>query len=230
MQVYLKDNMELLKTIPTGSVDLVIMDPPYDIETKGGRAKFGNLQNALDEIDFMVDSYDIEGLNRELIRVMKKINIYIWCNKKQIPEYLDLYVNKLGCYFDLLVWNKTNPVPAYNKKHVGDAEYCLLFREKGTKLDPKSIDDARTVMSSPANKKDKDRFGHPTIKPLWITERMIRNSSNEWDTVLDPFMGSGTTAEACINLNRHFIGSEVSEEVFEIASKRIQEAMVMKGD
>ncbi len=66
---------------------------------------------------------------------------------------------------------------------------------------------------------------HPTIKPLNITEKIIRNSSKENNTVLDPFMGSGTTGVACINTNRNFIGVELDEKYYKIAEERINSAI-----
>lgn len=66
---------------------------------------------------------------------------------------------------------------------------------------------------------------HPTIKPLNITEKIIRNSSKENNTILDPFMGSGTTGVACINTNRNFIGVELDEKYYKIAEERINSAI-----
>ena len=66
---------------------------------------------------------------------------------------------------------------------------------------------------------------HPTIKPLNITEKIIRNSSKENNTILDPFMGSGTTGVACINTNRNFIGVELDKKYYKIAEERINSAI-----
>ncbi len=65
---------------------------------------------------------------------------------------------------------------------------------------------------------------HPTEKPIELMKLYIENSSNENDTVLDPFMGSGSTGVACKNTNRNFIGIELDENYFNIAKKRIEEA------
>ena len=77
---------------------------------------------------------------------------------------------------------------------------------------------------TPTNKKDKKTYNHPTVKPLNIIENLIINSSKEHDIILDCFMGSGTTGEACVNTNRKFIGIELDNNYFDIASKRIEEA------
>lgn len=71
------------------------------------------------------------------------------------------------------------------------------------------------------NTKDKKIYRHPTIKPLDIIKNLIINSSNPGDTVLDCFMGSGTTGVACKELNRNFIGMELNEEYYQIAKDRI---------
>ena len=73
-----------------------------------------------------------------------------------------------------------------------------------------------------ASLEDKEKWGHPTIKPLNIMRTLVFNSSKEGQTVLDPFMGSGTTAIACIKERRHFIGFELSKEYFDKAVRRIK--------
>jgi len=81
----------------------------------------------------------------------------------------------------------------------------------------------RKWYASNLNVADKKLYGHPTIKPLQIIQNFVVNSSVEGDTVLDCFMGSGTTGVACRNLNRNFIGIEIDPKYFEIAQKRLEE-------
>lgn len=88
--------------------------------------------------------------------------------------------------------------------------------------DPKSYEDARTVFRSPTNINDKNAYHHPTCKPLRIIETLIRNSSKENDVVLDCFLGSGTTAIACKNLNRNYIGIEINPKWYKIAKNRLE--------
>lgn len=167
----------------------------------------------------LTKSIDISILN-EFIRAMKKINIYIWCNHKQIPMYLDYFVTKLGCKFDILIWQKNNATPLFNNKYLTDKEYCLYFRDGGY-CKPIDYDHAKTVFTNPLNKKDKDLYGHPTIKPLYIIKTLIENSSKDGDVVLDPFLGSGTTAAAAKELNRQYIGFEIDNKYFNIAQDRL---------
>ena len=79
----------------------------------------------------------------------------------------------------------------------------------------------KTVYYEQANVADKEKFEHPTIKPLHIIQNLIINSSDVGDIVLDPFMGSGTTAVACKNLGRQFIGFEVNPKWHKIACDRL---------
>ena len=170
----------------------------------------------------LTNGFDTRLLD-EYTRVMKNINIYMWCNHKQIPLYLDYFVTHKKCSFDILIWNKNNATPLFNNKYLTDKEYCLYFRKRGH-CQPANYNEAKTVFYQPINIKDKRKYNHPTIKPLNIIETIIRNSSKEGQTILDPFMGSGTTGVACINENRNFIGYELNEEYFNIAQNRLREA------
>jgi site-specific DNA-methyltransferase (adenine-specific) len=224
-KVHQGDAFSKLKEIKDKSIDLVIIDPPYLIEnTKAGGksplAKSIQSMNTQIKEHNLTNGYNLDIL-KELLRVMKKTNIYIWCNHKQIPQYLDFFVNKNNCVFDILIWNKTNAMPLFNNKYLTDKEYCLYFR-KGGFCNPKNYQDAKTIFYQPINIKDKKLWKHPTIKPLNIIETLIKNSSKENEIVLDCFIGSGTTAIASIKTNRNFIGIELEEEYINIASQRIQ--------
>ncbi len=221
------DCLELLKKVPYHSIDLIATDPPYLISATNGGGTINNVKKLnksladLKTVD-ITQGYDIELFGTEFIRVMKEINIYFWCNKVQIPDYFNFYVNKHKCKFDILCWHKTNALPTYSNKYLSDTEYLLYFRKGSGKCFPESYEDAKTFYIAPINHKDKKEFGHPTIKPLDITEKIIRNSTREGQLVLDPFMGSGTTGVAALNNNRNFIGIELDEGYFNIAKNRIE--------
>ena len=212
------DCLEVMKNLPTRSVDLVVTDPPYDIHAGKGGGAFGN-HKAFSEIQFICNGFSNEVLD-ELCRVMKKINCYFFCSQKQIIPLLDYFVKDKKCNYNLLTWHKTNPVPACNNKYLSDTEYCLFFRESGVQVFG-TYQTKKKFYVTPTNKADKDKYKHPTIKPLDIIQNLIINSSKENDVVLDPFVGSGTTGVACKNLNRNFIGIELDKNYFEIAKKRI---------
>lgn len=219
--LHLGDCMEIMKTIPDKSIDLVVTDPPYQIETSGGGLYTQADKQYVKELNFMKDGFSEEVLD-ELCRVMKKINIYIFCSQKQIIPLLDYFVKGKKCNWNLLIWGKSNPVPACGNKYLSDKEYILFFREKGVRIYG-SYETKFTYYITPLNQKDKKKYGHPTVKPQEILLNLVTNSSQEGELVLDPFMGSGSTGVACKTLNRDFIGIELSKEYYEIACKRINE-------
>ena len=227
IKLYLGDSIEIIKTIPDNSVDLIITDPPYLLNMSGGKKGTSqlaknllSLEKQLTDVN-LVNGYDMSILD-DLVRVMKKINIYIWCNGRQIPTYIKYFMDKLNCKLEIIIWGKTNPMPLHNNKYLGDKEYCLYFRKNGY-CQPSNYEDAKTIYLSTINVKDKQIYGHPTIKPLPLIRKLIRNSSKENDLVLDCFLGSGTTAVACILENRNYIGFEINKKYFDIANKRINE-------
>ena len=130
-EIILGNAYELIKNIPDKSVDLIVTDPPYQIDnTKcGTNSKLAksirNMNNQLESGEF-TKSIDIKILD-EFVRVMKKINIYIWCNHKQIPMYIDYFVNKNKCNFDIIIWHKINATPLFCNKYMTDKELRFLL-------------------------------------------------------------------------------------------------------
>ena len=216
------DCLELMKEIPDNSVDLVVTDPPYMIETTGAGIYKQADKQYVKELNGIKDGFS-ETILDELCRIMKKINIYIFCSQKQIIPLLDYFVKSKKCNWNLLSWHKTNPVPACGNKYLTDTEFILFFREKGVPVYGE-FKTKFTYYVTPLNVKDKKEFGHPTIKPLEILQNLIVNSSKEGDIVLDPFLGSGSTCVAAVNTNRHYIGFELDEKYFDIACQRLDEA------
>lgn len=121
-----------------------------------------------------------------------------------------------------MTWHKTNPIPTCNGTYLSDTEYCVLARESGTKIYG-TYETKKKWWVSKCNVADKKLYSHPTIKPLEIIKNLIINSNKENDVVLDAFMGSGTTAVACKELNRHFIGFELNPEIYSNSIKRLNE-------
>jgi DNA modification methylase len=153
---------------------------------------------------------------------MKKVNCFIWCSKKQIYDIIKFFVeyeNK-EIHFEILTWNKTNPTPATNNVWLPDIEYCLYFREKGITLND-GYEHKSKWYTSAINKKDKDIFEHPTIKPLPLVKRHLLHATQPNDIVLDCFIGSGTTAIACKEIGRQFIGFEISEKWCKVSNDRL---------
>ena len=213
-------------------IDLIVTDPPYDIPkiNEGGSInKVKKLNKSLEDLEQsnLMNSYYIKTF-AQAVNILQKgnINVYFWCNKKQIPEYLKTYVDELGCKFDILNWHKTNALPTYSNKYLSDTEYCLYFRKGKGNCFPQNYEDAKTYWVEPINHQDKKIWKHPTIKPLSFIEKLIRNSSKEGALVFDPFMGSGTIGLACKKLNRNFIGGDLDERWVTVAKERIKNAKI----
>ena len=225
--IYLGDAYDLIKQLKDHSVDLIITDPPYAIEGIHGsgilKSRPANQQtyNEISESD-LDKGIDLKILD-DLVRVMKKINIYIWCNKTQIYDYMTYFVKERNCSFEILIWAKENPIPFCGTHYLCDKEYCLYFWEQGA---PVSIpyDRARTYFISKTNQDDKKDYGHPTIKPIELIETLIKNSTGGGSNlvVLDPFVGSGTTCLAAKRLGHQWIGFEINEKYYKIAVDRLQ--------
>ena len=217
-RIYNCDCRTGLQNIPDKSVDLVVMDPPYDLEKAGGGA-FGYANRTYhSELDPLSAGITNDTLDL-IMSKCKKINAYVWCNKRQLRQYFD-YFDDRGCLIDLLTWHKSNPVPACGNKYLSDTEYIVFAREKGVKLYG-SYETKHKYYITSLNTADKELYGHPTVKPLEIIKNLISNSSVEGDVVLDPYMGSGTTAVAARLLGRHYIGYEIDPKHYDTCLKRL---------
>ena len=223
-EIYNIDCMEGLKLINDNSIDLVIIDPPYLLNINNVK-NFSNMNRYANDLLNLKDGFDLKVLDL-LIQKMKKINIYIYCSKRQVKDLLNYFSNK-NCNHEILTWHKQNPSPLINNNYLPDTEYILFFREKGVKLYG-NYHTKRKYYISLTNKVDKQKYKHPTIKPLELIEYHIENSSKEGDLILDCFAGSGTTLVGAINKNRRYIGFEIDKNYYEIAKKRIEEAVLKK--
>lgn len=237
---------ELIKNIPDKSIDLVYIDPPYEYTTGGcGKNQTGEYKQLCErkyknratlegkiyghgankdivkianEIRNISDGFDFNILD-ELERIMKKTNIYIWCSRKQVSKIMKYYEDK-KYNVDLLTWHKDDPIPMCGNSYLSDTEYCVFAREENVPLYG-SVATKKKYYVSHCNRIDKEKYLHPTIKPLEIVKNHIINSTKENDIVLDCFCGSGTTCLACKETRRRFIGMEIDPEYHKIAVDRL---------
>lgn len=227
-QVYLGDCLYGLEEMKKQglAVDLIVTDPPYSIASTRAGGKSELSRSIQPMFDGLKKDNLIYGIDRRYLEaiwsVMKIPNIYIWCNGIQIPQYIQFFVTEHKCKMDILIWRKTNAMPLFCNKYLTDKEYCLYFR-RGGYCQPMTYEKAKTVYDEPINIKDKRKYEHPTVKPLRIIQTIVENSSRVGELVLDPFIGSGTTAVACKNLNRRYIGFEANENFYNICTARLKE-------
>ena len=213
--IYNEDSYKAIKNIPDKSIDCIYTDIPYLFHVG---FEDDLIRNDAKDLKTINDGIDYKILD-EFIRVLKKINCFIWCSKQQIPEILNYFI-KMGCFFEILTWNKDNCSPLTKNTWLPNIEYCLYFRESGVKLND-GYENKSKWYSSPINKRDKDLFEHPTIKPLNLVKRHLLHTTQPNDIVADFFLGSGTTAVACKETGRQYIGFEIDKKWFDIAQDRL---------
>lgn len=207
--IYCGDCLDIMREINDESIDLLLTDIPYGCVNR----KSNGLRN-LDKKDADVFTMDIQILVKEMVRITKGSG-YIFCGWEQISEIISI-VRKLGLSNRIIVWEKTNPSPMNGCSiWLSGIELAVFFKKKNAtyKQHCKNV-----VVRFPCGRGKV----HPTEKPLKLFKHFIEISSNEGDVVFDPFLGSGTTAVAAKELNRNFIGIEISQKYCNIAKKRIK--------
>jgi len=122
--------------------------------------------------------------------------------------------------YQMLIWGKSNArYAAMMARYKHNFEPFIWLQKPPSKWRGATTETSLWWMKANAS-----NYFHPTEKPVWLLKRMIENSSDREDLILDPFMGSGTTGVACQELGRNFIGIEINEKYFKIAERRINQA------
>lgn len=208
----LGDCLELMKSIPDRSVNLILCDLPYgEVSQKSSGLR-------------KLDRGNADRCEMDLFEVASHFNrictgsIYAFCGTEQIST-LVFHFRSFGLTTRVGVWEKTNPSPMNGTRlWLSGLEFCVFARKPKATFNEHC---KKALWKAPSGRSKV----HPTEKPVSLMERLILASTNEWDVVLDNCMGSGTTGVASINTNRRFIGIEKDEKYFEIASNRINEAL-----
>lgn len=230
-----KTDLELLKTIESNSVDLVLTDPPYIISKKSGMQSYrDSLENGGEvnekygkkfavttefgewDKDYTLD--DLEKVINEFYRILRKGGSCIIFFDLWKMETLKGLLSKFSKH-RLIEWIKTNPMPInQHATYLSNAREIAISCVKGGKATFNSKYD-NGIYEYPIYG-GKDRF-HPTQKSLPLFEELITKHSNEENIVVDPYAGSGTTALAAKNTNRIFICGEPDEDYFEKGHERV---------
>lgn len=206
------DCLELLKDIKSKSVNLIVTDPPYAIGTTSNGVKGQWSDNNLIRPFFSL-------LFDEYKRVLKDDGeFYINTDWRTYPFLYPLLVEKMNVK-NCIVWDYEWIKAGSHYRFSHEFIIYGLKSEGGKRRFSASLRDV--WREKPINFTG-DKF-HQAEKPIHLIEKMILNSSNEGDLVLDTFLGSGTTAVACRKNKRNFIGFEINQEYFKTASKRIQD-------
>lgn len=215
------DCLELMKHIEDNSIDLIVTDPPYDLDSSTcsvAKSSIKQMSKYLSK-DYkdITNGFDINLVFTEFQRISKKFNLFVFCSNKQISNIMNWGESK-GYFTTLLIWNKYNAPPFANGVWRNDIEFIVHIREKG------SIFKGDCKLKGKVKRYNlvRSKYGHPTEKPLKLIEEFINIGSNKDDVVLDCFAGSGTTGEACNNLERNCIMIEKEEKYCEMILKRMK--------
>ena len=198
--LYLGDCLEILPTL--GKVDAVVTDPPYGL---------GNSDTSKnDYASYSDDETKTVALVKNMLLAVISDRIVMTPGQKLMfrytePDAIGAFFYPAGtgsCSWGFVGWQ---PIFYYGK-------------------DPLLADGKGRAMNSFASTEQAEKNGHPCPKPIRSWQKLINRTTRNTETILDPFMGSGTTGVACVKLGRKFIGIEIEPKYFDIACERIQKA------
>jgi site-specific DNA-methyltransferase (adenine-specific) len=220
-KIYHGDCLEWMKEIENGSIDLLLTDPPYNVSQKSNFHTMGRKGVDFGEWDKGFNQSDWLGLACGKVRTGG--SAIVFNDYKNIGLMKDTLEAKDFTIKQLIIWKKTNPMPRNRDRlYVTSIEIALwAVKGKGWAFNRQRQTYENAIFESPVvNHKQRS---HPTQKPLSIIEELVKIHSSAGDVILDPFMGSGTTAMAAIKTGRNFMGVEKEFEYVEIANKRIED-------
>jgi len=211
------DCLEVMKDIPDNSIDLILTDPPYLINYKTNYRK--NKEHDFCTVIKNDNNPElISDYIKECYRIMKdNTAMYMFCNCDKVDYFKQELENSGFKIKNMIIWVKNNWTAGDLQAQFGKQYEIIFLVNKGRCVfNGKRITDVWNF-----NRVVGKNQLHQNQKPIDLLKQCIEKHSKENDTIFDGFMGSGTTGVACINLNRNFIGIELSEKYFKIAKERI---------
>lgn len=237
ISIFQADCLQLLKGIPSNSIDVIATDPPYFLSNGGISCQNGKIVS-VDKGDWDKETtYTMEEFYRIFLTEAKRIlkaNGTMWIFGTMHNIYTVGYLLKLLDFKILnnITWQKPNPAPNLSKRMFTHSTETILWakQQKGRQY---FNYEAMLTLNNQKQMKDlwmiatphkwEKKFGkHPTQKPIEIMERIILASTNVNDVILDPFMGSGTTLIAAQRLGRRAVGIELESEFIQMAINRLE--------
>jgi site-specific DNA-methyltransferase (adenine-specific) len=202
---------ELLTSFDSSAVETIITDIPY-----GEVNRDDNGMRSLDKGNADVVTFDVPNIIREMKRVTSD-NLYVFCGHEQISVVRSVINEDMS--YRTLVWEKTNPTPLNCQYlYLSDVELCAYGKHSGGTFNNNY---ESCVFEHKAGKRDK----HPTQKPVELLEQFVTDATNEGDTILDPFAGSGSTAVAAVKNDRNAIIGDMNPEYIEVAEERLSDVL-----
>ena len=230
-----QDCLSALKTLEEESVDLLLTDPPYNLglfmqnrDTNLKAMRENNFVSAgWDDLDFSDWNNSMDCFFSEAARIVRKGgSMIVFMAVINVGSIISL-AEKYGFYYKTTgTWHKLNPMPRNMNLHFINSTESWIYFTNGSKTGTfnnkgEALHDFYETAVTPKNERAHGK--HPTQKPLQLMSHFVKVLSNPGDTVLDPFMGSGSTGVAAVINGRKFIGIELDPVYFQIAQSRIAE-------
>ena len=229
------DCLERMKEIESGSVDMILTSPPYNMNLRIRNGKYCSRQ-IVKEISTKYENFSDNLPMDEYFRFNKNVlneclrvsdlvfyNVqFLTGNKPALFKLIGEFSHKIK---EFLIWDKVNAQPAIGK-NILNSQFEVLLVLQNSKPESRSFSTAQFGRGALSNhwsikRGKKPVKSHGAVFPLELADKVIANFSHDGATVLDPFMGTGTSGVAAKNLNRNFIGIELDEKYFDIAKARI---------
>lgn len=239
--IYNEECISGMRKIPDNSIDMILCDLPYGVTD----CKWDNVipfdamwheYHRIAKINAAIVLFSIQPFTTKLIASNMRYFKYCWYWKKNnITGGAFSKVQPMRCIEDICVFYKK--LPKYNpqglikleKMKITQPKKCSTYewRGKNPSIQQYTNYPKNLLYFDGVNSKERQ---HPTQKPLELIEYLIKTYTDQNDIVLDNCIGSGTTAVACVNTNRKYIGFETDKKYFEIASERIEKIIRERGD
>lgn len=210
------DAVAWLRTLDSGSVDLIVTDPPYESLEKhraqGTTTRLKQSKASSNPWFSIFPNARLEELFLEFFRVLRKnSHLYLFCDQETAFVAKPLGEKAGFKFWKPLVWDKQKIGMGYHYR--ARYEFILFFEKGRRRLNDLGVAD---IISEP-----RIHGGYPTEKPVAVSKVLIRQSSSLGETVVDPFTGSGSVGEAAISLGRRFMGCDISHEAVRSALNRL---------
>lgn len=216
LHIHHGDCIDYLAGLPGGCIDLVVTDPPYGIAYKTGHRT--EPHRFAREIENDRDLSVVEAVVPHLYRLLKDDSAcFMFCAWKRQDEVAEILAGGGFTVKNRIVWDKGTTTAGDLKGAFGYQYEVLMFATKGAPaIRGKRWPDVWRHMRVSA-----DKLHHQNEKPVPLLEQAVLSMSDPGDTVLDPFMGSGSTGVACLNCGRDFVGCEIDPGYFGVARDRL---------
>ena len=208
--IYKADCMESMAKMEDKSVDMILTDIPYGVVNRNDNGLRNLNKEKADIFDL-----DMNKMLEEFYRISRG-QIIVFCGKEQFSGIYEFFTNQKGTTRPI-IWHKSNPSPMNGQYvYLSGVELAVWFKPKGRKVFNAHCKNTVFKHSNGSRKI------HPTQKNVKLFEELIVDNTNENVIVFDPFMGSGTTAIACLNTDRQYIGFELDETYHKLSLERIE--------